>query len=164
MNRQTDRATGVGDAAGDRLADPPGGIGGELEALAPVELLDGVHQAEVALLDQVEQRQAGRLILLGDRHDETKVRLDEGLLGGVTLAGGAPKLALLGRSQRDLGVVQLAARVGALFDHLGEAHLVVLGEQRILADVGEVEADKVLLVALYAIFRHVVPFGAESEC
>ena len=58
----------------------------------------------------------------------------------------------------------MAARVGALFDHLGEAHLVVLGEQRILADVGEVEADKVLLVALYAIFRHVVPFGAESEC
>ena len=31
-----------------------------------------------------------------------------------------------------------------------------------LADVGEVEADKVLLVALYAIFRHGVPFGAEG--
>src|SRR4051794_15352422 len=46
---------------GDRLADPPGGVGGELEALAPVELLDRVHQAEVALLDEVEQRQAGRL-------------------------------------------------------------------------------------------------------
>ena len=42
VDRQADRAAGVGDAAGDRLADPPGGVGRELEALAPVELLDGV--------------------------------------------------------------------------------------------------------------------------
>ena len=38
-------------------ADPPGRVE-ELEAFAPVELLDGVHQAEVALLDEVEQRKA----------------------------------------------------------------------------------------------------------
>jgi hypothetical protein len=49
----------------------------ELEALAPVELLDRVHQAEVALLDQVEQRQPGCRVLLGDRHDETNVGLHE---------------------------------------------------------------------------------------
>jgi hypothetical protein len=56
VNWQADRPAGVGDAAGDRLSDPPGCIGGELEALAPVELLDGVHQAEVALLDEVQER------------------------------------------------------------------------------------------------------------
>ena len=60
VDGEADGAAGVGDAAGDGLADPPGGVGGELEALAPVELLDGVHQAEVALLDQVEQRAGPR--------------------------------------------------------------------------------------------------------
>jgi len=61
----------------DCLTDPPRCIGRELETLAPVELLDGVHQAEIALLDQVEQRQAGCLVLLGDRDDQTQVGLHE---------------------------------------------------------------------------------------
>src|SRR5690606_4612177 len=48
----------VRDGAGDRLANPPGRVGAEAEALAPVVLLDGAHQADVALLDQVQQGQA----------------------------------------------------------------------------------------------------------
>ena len=82
---QPDGAGLVGDAAADRLADPPGGVGGELEALAVVELLDRPHQAEVALLDEVEERHPGALVALGDRHHEAQVRLDErapGRLGG----------------------------------------------------------------------------------
>jgi len=74
VDRQPDRATSVGDAPGDRLADPPRGIRRELEALAPVELLDGVHQAEVALLDQVEEGQPGGWYFLAI--DTTKRRLD----------------------------------------------------------------------------------------
>ena len=38
-----------------KVANPPGGVGGELEALAVVELLDRPHQPEVAFLDQVQQ-------------------------------------------------------------------------------------------------------------
>ena len=78
VDGQADRPTRVGDAAGDGLADPPRGVGRELEALAPVELLDGVHEAEVPLLDEVEEREPGGLVLLGDRHDQAQVRLDEG--------------------------------------------------------------------------------------
>src|SRR5439155_25041460 len=37
------------------LADPPGGVGRELEAAPPVELLDRAVEADDALLDQVEQ-------------------------------------------------------------------------------------------------------------
>ena len=79
----------VGDAPADRLADPPRGVGGELEALAVVELLHRPHQPEVALLDEVEQRHPGALVALGDRHDEAQVGLDEGAagrLGGADLA------------------------------------------------------------------------------
>ena len=81
MRGQTDGAAAVGDAARDRLADPPGGVGGELEALAPVELLDRVDEPEVALLDQVEQRQTGALVPLGDRHHQAEVAVGEGLHG-----------------------------------------------------------------------------------
>src|SRR5690606_15464901 len=94
VDRESDGAPGVGDAAGDRLADPPRGVGGELEALAPVELLDGVHQAEVALLDQVEERQARRLVLLRDRDDEAQVGLHERRLGLLAQLRGATQLTL----------------------------------------------------------------------
>jgi hypothetical protein len=50
------------------------------------------------------------------------------------------------------GLFQLSGGVAGL-DGLGEADLVVLGEQRVLADVGEVQADEVFFVPLHAIFR-----------
>src|SRR6266542_6345001 len=55
VHGQPDRARLVGHRAADRLADPPGGVCRELEALGVVELLDSTDQAEVALLDQVEE-------------------------------------------------------------------------------------------------------------
>src|SRR5215472_5144008 len=39
----------------DRLPNPPGGVGRELEAASIFELVDCLHQADVALLDQVEK-------------------------------------------------------------------------------------------------------------
>ena len=51
-------ATGIRDATGDGLTDPPCCVRGEFEALTPVELFDGVHEAEVPLLDEVKKRQA----------------------------------------------------------------------------------------------------------
>ena len=53
VDRDADRARLVGDRTRDGLADPPGGVGGELEALAVVELLRSPDEAEDALLDQV---------------------------------------------------------------------------------------------------------------
>src|SRR5439155_6351650 len=52
-----DRPRLVRDAALDRLADPPGPLGREIEAAAPVELLDRPDQADDSLLDQIEQVQ-----------------------------------------------------------------------------------------------------------
>ena len=53
--RDADEAGLLVEGPADGLADPEGGVGGELEAPAPVELVDGVLEAEVALLDEVEQ-------------------------------------------------------------------------------------------------------------
>ena len=73
-------------AARDRLADPPGRVGRELVAAAPVELLDGADQPERAFLDQVEERETLVAVVLRDRDDEAEVRLDHPLLRGHVAA------------------------------------------------------------------------------
>src|SRR6202012_5165008 len=78
--RDADRAGLVGQGARDRLTDPPGGVGGELEALAVIELLCRTYQAERALLDQIQERQALVAVVLRDRDNQPQVRLDHLLL------------------------------------------------------------------------------------
>jgi len=100
---------------GNGLADPPRGVGGELEAASPVELLHGAHQAEGALLDEIEEGETATAVALRDRHHETEVGLDHLLLG----------------------------RLVARLDPLGEAYLVGGGEQRHPADVLEEQLQRV---------------------
>src|SRR4051794_27072725 len=80
VDRDADGPRLVGERAGDRLADPPGRVGRELEALAVVELLRRANQPERALLDQVEEGQALVAVVLCDRDDQSQVRLDHLLL------------------------------------------------------------------------------------
>jgi hypothetical protein len=107
VDRDADRARLVGQRAGDRLADPPRRVRGELEALAVVELLRRADEAERALLDEVQERQALVAVVLRDRDDQAEVRLDHLLLR-----------------------VEVAA-----LDALGEVDLLLRGEQADLADV-----------------------------
>ena len=81
VDRDADRAALVGDRARDGLADPPRRVRRELVAAAVVELLDRADEAERALLDEVEERQAAAEVALGDRDDEAQVGLDHVLLG-----------------------------------------------------------------------------------
>ena len=79
---EADEAGLLVEGPADGLADPERGVGGELEALAPVELVDGVLEAEVALLDEVEELHAGgQGVAAGDAHDEAEVGPDEPVLG-----------------------------------------------------------------------------------
>src|ERR1019366_2264742 len=61
VHREADGARLVGNGSGDGLANPPGGVGGKLVAAAVVELVHSLHQADVALLDQVQELQPARL-------------------------------------------------------------------------------------------------------
>src|SRR5215813_12299180 len=62
----------IGNRAGNRLTNPPGGIGTEFVAALVLELIDGLHQANIAFLDQVEKLETPVRVLLGDTDDETK--------------------------------------------------------------------------------------------
>src|SRR5262249_60885962 len=70
VHGDTDGARLVGGASTDRLADPPGGVGRELVATAILELVDRLHQADVAFLNQVEELQAAVGVFLRNRDDE----------------------------------------------------------------------------------------------
>ncbi len=102
VRRQTDRPRLAHDRALDRLPDPPGRVGGETEAALGVELFQRVDEAEIALLDQVGQREAAVDVVLGDADDEPQVALDHRLpRGEVAGARRARQRELfLGRQQR----------------------------------------------------------------
>ncbi len=87
VTRDADEAGLLVECPADGLADPEGGVGRELEATAPVELVDGVLEAEVALLDEVEQVHAlGEGVAASDADHESEVGADEPILG---VGGGA---------------------------------------------------------------------------
>ena len=90
VHRDADGARLVGDGAAHRLADPPGGVGRELVAALVLELLDRAHEADVPLLDQVEEAEAAVGVALGDRDDEPEVGLDEAPLAFLRLHLAAP--------------------------------------------------------------------------
>src|SRR5436309_2671485 len=63
-----------------RSASPSPGVGGELVAAAVVELLHRADQPERPFLDQVEEGEPAAEVVLRDRYDQSKVRLDHLLL------------------------------------------------------------------------------------
>jgi hypothetical protein len=94
VHRDADGARLVGHRPGDGLADPPGRVGGELVALGVVELLDRTDQAEVALLDEVQEEHPATGVALGERDDEAQVGLEQVVLGLLAVLGDPPQLAL----------------------------------------------------------------------
>ena len=86
VDRNANRAALVGHGPGDRLANPPRGVRAELEAAAIFELIDRPHQAGVAFLNQIQERQAAVAVLLGDRHDQPQVAFRQPALGLLILA------------------------------------------------------------------------------
>src|SRR5262249_46459824 len=73
VNRQTNRLRLVRQRALDRLFDPPRGISAELSSLGGVQTLDGLHQTNVAVRNQVQQRQTKVGIIVGNLDHESQI-------------------------------------------------------------------------------------------
>ena len=150
VHGQPDDAGLLRDAAGDRLAHPPGGVGGELVALGVVELLDRADQAGVALLDQVQHRHLAAAVLAGDGDHQPQVGLDEPLdrpAGPPRRATRAPpRLAYLGappfRRPTRPSARRCSARRPASMVLLSSTSVIGV-EQRGARDLVEVHADAV---------------------
>src|SRR6266566_5939999 len=64
----------IGERAFNRLLDPPGRVGGKFSTFRRIEALDRFHQPDVALRNQIEQRQSKIRIIVRDLHDQTQIR------------------------------------------------------------------------------------------
>ena len=99
VQRQAHNAALLGDGLEDALANPPYGIGDELESARFVKFLSSLYQSDVALVDEVGKRQALMLVLLGHGDDESEVGGDETLFCllalGASLADGLGQLDFL---------------------------------------------------------------------
>src|SRR5262249_44083373 len=123
--------------AGDRLPDPPRRIGRELVAAAVLELVYRLHQADVALLDQVEELQAAVGVLLRDRDHEAEVGFHHLLLRLPRLALALPDHVddLADSLDLEAGLTRKLVNVGA---QILDAVL-VLGDEVLPALGGELE-------------------------
>jgi len=138
VQRDAHDARLLGERLQDRLADPPDGVRDELDALGLVELVGGPDQAEVALVDQVRERYSLVLVFLGHGDDEPEV-----------------------------GAHQLVQRLRvALLDPLGQRHLFLAGDQRILADLPQVLVERSLVergsFRRVQLHDRVTPLGAHD--
>jgi hypothetical protein len=80
-----DHAPVLQDVFVDLGLDPVHRIADQAHALLGVEALDGLHQADVAFLDQVALRQPVAQVLARDRHHQAQVRQHQ-LPGGLDVA------------------------------------------------------------------------------
>ena len=170
VHRDADRPRLVGDGAGDRLPDPPGGIGRELVAAAVLELLHRLHQADVPLLDQVEELQAAVGVLLGDRHHEPEIGHYQFFLGPLAGRLAVPDLVDRGG---DLGVggavalLELAQVAAVLLDPPAVERLELLVglalERRLRPLDVLLEAGELLVDVLQEVDQPVAGLHAEVD-
>ena len=90
--------------AGDVRADPPDRVGGEADVLLRVEVLDRLHQTDVALLDEVVQPGAAVGELLGDRDHERQVGRRERLPRRLVALARPPGQLVLLLARQDAGL------------------------------------------------------------
>ena len=142
VHGQPDGAALVGHATGDCLPDPPGGVRGELEALGVVELLHRADQAEVAFLDQVQQRHAAAGVALRQRHHQSQVGLQQVAACRLTVADNHGQLAFAVLAQALPGLQQML-RVKARLDALCQLDFVGGIEQGRFANAVQIHAHEI---------------------
>ena len=59
------------------MVDPPFCVGGETKSLAAIELLRRANEADISLLNEIQEVEATAPVFLGDRHDEAQVWFDQ---------------------------------------------------------------------------------------
>ena len=163
MHRDPDDPAVVGEAAFDALSDPPGGVGGELEAERRVELVGRPHQPDVAVLDPIEELQIGVPVDPRQADDQAQVGLHElGVRSTAAVPGAAGRHPLLlGQSIGPDRVRQGRGGLQSGLHEVTEPDLVLGLQQSVPADLCHVGTKSVEVrrrgVGLSPVFRY--PLG-----
>ena len=83
MDRNTNSARLVGNRTGNRLANPPGGIGAKLKALVWVKLLHCPQQPSVPFLNKIEKIEATTTVPLGNAYHQAHISLGHFVFGAL---------------------------------------------------------------------------------
>ena len=143
MNRHADGSPLVGNGSSYSLADPPCSIGGELVPSAVVELVHGPDEADIALLDEIQERHAAPYVLFGNAHHQPRVGLDQVLLCRLAIPDNRRKVRTLLVAQIPI-VAKLPFAEPAGLHPLGQRHLLLRRQQRNATDLFEIEADRIV--------------------
>ena len=73
MHGQADGFALVGQGALDGLFNPPCGVGAEFATFCWVEAFDGFDETDVTFADQIEQWQAGIIVIVRELDHEAQV-------------------------------------------------------------------------------------------
>ncbi len=76
MNRYANGARLVGDSPRNGLPDPPVSVGRKLVPTTVFKFLHCAHQADISLLDQIEELKSSVGVLASDRYDQSEVGYD----------------------------------------------------------------------------------------
>ena len=144
VDRDADGTGLVGNGAGNGLTDPPGSVSGELIALGVVELLDCLDQAQVTLLDQIQEEHAAAHVALGDGDHQTQIGLSQTLLGGLALLDQLFQLGTCFFVQFLAQLFQLLLGGVAGLHGLSQLDLFVKGQQVDLADLLQIHTHGVV--------------------
>ena len=152
VNGDPDGTGLIRDGAGDGLPDPPGCVGGELVALGIIELFNGLDEAQIALLNQVQKQHTAAHIPLGNGHHQTEVRLCQLLLGAFALLKGLAELSFFLRSDGGcftgltllLQLVQTGLGLRACGHGLCQHDFFIGVQQGDLTDLLEVHTDRIV--------------------
>src|SRR5262245_51156398 len=77
VDRKTDGPSLIGERAADRVTDPPTRVRREPETTTIVVALDGLHEANVPLLDEVCERKTAMVEPSSDRDHQAQISLHE---------------------------------------------------------------------------------------
>jgi len=102
MDRQADGTPVVHEETLHALAYPPGGVGRKTKAPLGIKLFQGMDQAQIALLYQIQEGNAPVQIAFGDIHHQAQIVLNHFLAGAKVTGPHRPgqRQLLIRRQQR----------------------------------------------------------------
>src|SRR2546426_5855610 len=136
MYRNANRARLIGDSTSDGLADPPGRVRAKLVTLGVIEFLDCPDQADIALLDQVQQAHPTTNILFRYTDNQAQVCFGQAALGFLTIVD----VATVRHRLETLGLTALHA--------LCQFDFFLCREQRDTANLAQVHAHGIVQATL----------------
>ena len=77
VNGNPDRSSLIRNGAGDRLPNPPSGVGTEFVPALIFEFIDRFHQADIAFLNQIEELETSVRVFLCNTDHKPQIRFDQ---------------------------------------------------------------------------------------